>query len=60
MKYRAVAFLVIASTVATVTFAQDGGGTGPPKNSVVFVTPPTVSSPSTALPAPTTLQSTLR
>jgi hypothetical protein len=59
MKYRAVAFLIIASTVAGVTVAQDGSGTGPPKRSVVMVSPLPTSSATTA-PAPTTLQSTLR
>ena len=56
MKYAIVAFLVIASTAASVTVAQDGSGQGPPKKSVVIVTPPlTATSPTTA-PLPATLQ----
>lgn len=60
MKYRAVAFLVIAATLTGVTVAQDGSSQGPPKKSVVFVNASPPSSSSTTAPAPTTLQSTLR
>jgi len=60
MKRAIVAFLVIASAATSVTFAQDGAGQGPPKKSVVFVTPlPTATSLATA-PAPTTPQPKLR
>lgn len=60
MKYLFVAFLVTASTVTGVTFAQDGSGQGPPKHSVVIVNPmPTPTSAATA-PVPKTSQPKLR
>ena len=60
MKSAIVAFLVIASTVAGVTVAQEGTGQGPPKKSVVFVNPlPAATSP-TAAPALTPSQPKLR
>ena len=61
MKYAIVTFLVIASSAATVTVAQDGGGQGPPKpKSVVIINPlPIPTSPTTA-PVPTTSQPRLR
>ena len=59
MKYAIVTFLVIASSAATLTVAQDGGGQGPPKpKSVVIVNPlPIPTSPTTV---PTTSQPKLR
>ena len=60
MKYTIVAFLVMAAAATSVTVAQDGGGQGPPKKSLVIVNPlPTPTSPTRA-PVPTTSQPKLR
>jgi hypothetical protein len=39
MKYAGITLLVIASTAATLAFAQDGAGHGPPKSSSIIIVP---------------------
>jgi hypothetical protein len=41
MRYALVTFFVMASTVATVALAQDGGGRGPPKSPIIIMPQPT-------------------
>ncbi len=61
MKYAIVTFLVIASSAATVTVAQDGSGQGPPKpKSVVIINPLQIPTSPTTAPVPTTSQLKLR
>jgi hypothetical protein len=39
MKYAGLTLLVMASTAATLAFAQDGAGHGPPKSSSIIIVP---------------------
>jgi hypothetical protein len=64
MKHALFAALILTSAAATVAFAQDGTGHGPPKPLVIITQPPTtpaVPQPLTKLFQPTsTLASMIR
>lgn len=46
MRFATVTFLVMTSAAATIAVAQDGGGHGPPKSSIIVV--PQIPVPTTA------------
>ena len=49
MRYVMVTLLFMTSTVATVALAQEGGGHGPPKLSIIVMPQPTSTLPTKPL-----------